>query len=80
MWYNYYDDPVGETEEEAREYAKKEMSMLDLIEGMDDYFGYIKYLSWCLSQESFRNKFKDDIAMSKNIYFMNNYTERNEEE
>lgn len=22
MWYNYYDDPVGETEKEAREFAK----------------------------------------------------------
>lgn len=39
MWYNYYDDPVGETEKEAREFAKNEMSKLDLIDCMLEYFG-----------------------------------------
>lgn len=80
MWYNYYDDPVGETEEEAREYAKKEMSQFDLIDCMIYYFGGEKYLIWCLSQEKFLDKFKYDITRGEDIYFMNNYTERNDDE
>lgn len=76
MWYNYYDDPVGETEKEAREFAKNEMSKLDLIDCMLDYFGAEKYLKWCLSQPTFRDKFMYDIAKGEDIYFINNYTEK----
>lgn len=80
MWYNYYDDPVGETEEEAREYAKNEMSLSDLINCMVDYNGYYKYLRWCLSQDSFWDEFIDDIIASDDIYFSKNFTERNDNE
>lgn len=76
MWYNYYDDPVGETEKEAREFAKNEMSKLDLIDCMLEYFGAEKYLEWCLSQPTFRDKFMYDIAKGESIYFINNYTEK----
>ena len=48
MWYNYCNEPAGETEEEARAFAKNEMSLFDLIDCLVDYGGYYKYLRWCL--------------------------------
>lgn len=52
------------------------MSKLDLIDCMLDYFGAEKYLEWCLSQPTFRDKFMYDIAKGEGIYFINNYTEK----
>ena len=80
MWYNYCGEPAGETEEEAREFAKNEMSMFDLIESIVAYGGYDKYLRWCLSQDNFWEEFDDDIIASDDIYFRENFTERDEEE
>lgn len=80
MWYNYCGEPAGETEEEAREFARKEMSECDLINYLVDYNGYDKYLRWCLSQVGFWVEFVDDIIASNNDYFADNFTERNEEE
>lgn len=81
MWYNdYNDEPAGETEEEAREFAKNEMTLSDLINCLVDYNGYYKYLRWCLSQENFWDEFIDDIITSDDIYFSRNFTERKEEE
>ena len=79
MWYNYYnDEPAGETEEEAREFAKNKMTLSDLINYLVDYNGYYKYLRWCLSQENFWEEFIDDIITSDDIYFAENFTERKE--
>lgn len=61
MWYNYCNEPAGETEEEAREFAKNEMTLSDLIDCLVDYSGYYKYLRWCLSQDNFWDEFMDDI-------------------
>lgn len=80
MWYNYCGEPAGKTEEEAREFAKNEMSMFDLIESIVAYGGYDKYLRWCLSQDNFWEEFDDDIIASDDIYFRENFTERDEEE
>ena len=80
MWYNYRNDPAGATEEEARECAREEMSEFDLINCMVDYFGYGKYLRWCLSQENFWNEFENDIMTGEDIYFARNFTERNDDE
>ena len=81
MWYNdYNDEPAGETEEEAREFAKNEMSLFDLVDCLVDYGGYYKYLRWCLSQENFWEEFIDDIITSDDIYFSRHFTERKEEE
>ena len=55
---------------------KNEMSKLDLIDCMLEYFGAEKYLEWCLSQPTFRDKFMYDIAKGEGIYFINNYTEK----
>ena len=76
MWYNYCNEPAGETEEEARKFAKNEMSDLDLIESLVTYGGYVKYLHWCLLQPDFWDKFKDDIIASDDVYFSENFTER----
>ena len=80
MWYNYCNEPAGETEEEAREFARKEMSECDLINYLVAYSGYDKYLRWCLSQVGFWVEFADDIIASNNTYFTDNFTERNEKE
>lgn len=80
MWYNYCNEPAGETEEEAREFAKNEMSLFDLIDCLVDYGGYYKYLRWCLSQDNFWEEFMDDIIATDNIYFTENFTERNDNE
>ena len=81
MWYNdYNDEPAGETEEEAREFAKNEMTLSDLINCLVDYNGYYRYLRWCLSQENFWDEFIDDIITSDDIYFSRHFTERKEEE
>ena len=80
MWYNYCNEPAGETEEEARAFAKNEMSLFDLIDCLVDYSGYYKYLRWCLSQDSFWEEFMDDIEKCDDIYFAENFTERKEEE
>ena len=80
MWYNYYGDPVGETEEEAREQAKKEMSDYDILNYLVDAFGDIKYLFWCMQQRKFLEEFSEDIKKAIEIYFEDNFEERNEEE
>lgn len=43
MWYNYCNEPAGETEEEARAFAKNEMSDLDLIESLFTYGGDVYF-------------------------------------
>lgn len=79
MWYNYCNEPPGETEE-ARAFAKNEMSLFDLIDCLVDYGGYYKYLCWCLLQDSFWKEFMDDIEKCDDIYFAKNFTERNDNE
>lgn len=80
MWYNYCGEPAGETEKEARKFAKNEMSLSDLIDCLVDYSGYYKYLRWCLSQDNFWEEFIDDIIASDDVYFSENFTERNDNE
>lgn len=80
MWYNYCNEPAGETEEEARAFAKNKMSLFDLIDCLVDYGGYYKYLCWCLLQENFWKEFIDDIEKCDDVYFAKNFTERKEEE
>lgn len=79
MWYNYCNEPAGETEEEARAFAKNEMSLFDLIESLVTYGGYVKYLYWCLLQDKFWDEFIDDIIASDDVYFSENFTERNDD-
>lgn len=78
MWYNYYNRPAGETEEEARAFAKEEMSISDIAYMLDDEFGSIKFLLWCLRQKEFTEKFSEDIEKAINRYFEENFTERND--
>ena len=80
MWYNYYDDPVGETEKEAREFAKNEMSNYDILNYLVDASRDMKYLSWCTRQRKFLEEFSEDIEKAIEIYFEDNFEERNEEE
>ena len=71
---------LGETEEEAREQAKKEMSDYDILNYLVDAFGDIKYLLWCMQQRKFLEEFSEDIKKAIEIYFEDNFEERNEEE
>lgn len=80
MWYNYYNRPAGETEEEARAFAKEEMNISDIAYMLDDEFGSIKFLLWCLRQKEFTEKFSEDIEKAINRYFEENFTERNDNE
>ena len=80
MWYNYCDEPVGETEEEARCTAETEMDSFDILNNLVDAFGDMKYLFWCLRQEKFVEEFSDDIKKAIDIYFEENFEERDEEE
>lgn len=80
MWYNYCGEPVGETEEEARYIAAAEMDSSDILYTLVDAFGDMKYLLWCLRQEKFVEEFSDDIEKAINIYFEENFEERDEEE
>lgn len=56
------------------------MTLSDLIDCLVDYSGYYKYLRWCLSQESFWDEFIDDIEKCDDVYFAENFTERNDDE
>ena len=56
------------------------MSLFDLIDCLVDYGGYYKYLRWCLSQENFWDEFIDDIIATDDVYFSENFTERNDDE
>ena len=80
MWYNYCSEPAGETEEEAREFAKNEMSDYDILNYLVDAFGDMKYLFWCMRQREFLEEFSEDIEKAIEIYFEDNFEERNEEE
>lgn len=80
MWYNYCDEPAGETEEEARKFAKNEMSGYDILNYLADAFGDMKYLFWCMRQKEFLEEFSKDIEKAIEIYFEDNFEERNEEE
>lgn len=80
MWYNYCDEPVGKTEEEARCAAETEMDSFDIGNILVDAFGDMKYIFWCLRQEKFREEFSDDIEKATEIYFEENFEERDEEE
>lgn len=39
MWYNYCDEPVGKTEEEARRAAETEIDSFDILNNLVDAFG-----------------------------------------
>jgi predicted RNase H-like HicB family nuclease len=80
MWYNYCGEPAGETEEEAKQFAKNEMSNHDILNYLVDAFGDMKYLFWCMRQREFLEEFSEDIEKAIEIYFEDNFEERNEEE
>lgn len=80
MWYNYCNEPAGETEEIARLAAREEMSEFDIISELVDIFGDVKYLLWCLRQKEFIEEFSEDIEKAIDLYFEENFEERNDEE
>lgn len=59
---------------------KKEMSDYDILNYLVDAFGDIKYLFWCMRQRKFLEEFSEDIKKAIEIYFEDNFEERNEEE
>lgn len=76
MWYNYCGQPAGETEETARLFAREEMSISDIAFMLEEEFGSVKFLLWCLRQKEFTEKFSEDIERAINRYFEENFTER----
>ena len=80
MWYNYCGEPAGETEEEARKFAKNEISDYDILSYLVDAFGDMKYLLWCMRQREFLEEFSEDIEQAIEMCFEDNFEERDEKE
>ena len=56
------------------------MSNFDILVYLVDAFGDMKYLFWCMRQKEFLEEFSEDIEKAIEIYFEDNFEERNKEE
>ena len=83
MWYREWDDqPIGETEEEAFETMREEMSFDDLLDIMLLSLDTYEVLSWLARDHSdlFFEHFEREISEAETEYFEINAYERDNEE